>query len=104
MFTVIETAVFARQASQVWTEAQHLAFIDWIAEHPEAGAVIPGAGGLRKVRWGRSGLGKQGGARVVYYAKTAQGEVWLLTVYAKSRLDDVPIVLLRQWKEALDGS
>ena len=100
---MIETPVFARQASLVWTESEHLSFIDWIAEHPEAGSVIPGAGGLRKVRWARAGMGKQGGARVVYFVKTAQAEVWLLTVFAKSRLDDVPAALLRQWKDALNG-
>jgi hypothetical protein len=48
MYTVIETEVFARAAAQVWTDAERVAFIDWLAAHPDAGDVIPGAGGCRK--------------------------------------------------------
>ena len=50
MYTVIETDVFVRAAAQVWTDSEHIAFIDWLAANPEAGDVIPGSGGCRKVR------------------------------------------------------
>ena len=48
-------------AAQVWSDAERHAFIDWIADNPEAGDVIPGSGGLHKVHWSRSGMGKRGG-------------------------------------------
>lgn len=55
MRTVIETPTFQKQAEKLWSEYERLAFINWIAANPLAGDVIPGAGGVRKVRWGRSG-------------------------------------------------
>lgn len=64
MRTVIETPTFQKQAAAVWRAADREAFIDWIAEYPDAGDVIPGADGARKVRWDRPGMGKRGGARV----------------------------------------
>ena len=59
MRTVIETPIFQKQAAAVWRVADREAFIDWIAEHPDAGDVIPGADGARKVRWDRPGMGKR---------------------------------------------
>lgn len=103
IFTVIETPVFQRTAVEIWTPDERFAFIDWLACNPEVGKVIPGTGGLRKVRWTRTGMGKRGGVRVVYYLKTARGELWLLIVYSKSKFDDLPAVMLRQWKDAIDG-
>lgn len=84
MFTVIETPTFQKQAAQIWTQAQRHAFIDWIAEHPEAGDVIPGADGARKVRWVVSGRGKRGGSRVIYFNLHGDELVLLVAVYAKS--------------------
>jgi hypothetical protein len=55
MRTVVETPTFQQQAERVWTEAERLEFIDWIAANPMAGHVIPGAGGARKVRWAAPG-------------------------------------------------
>lgn len=61
MLTVIETPGFIASAAMTWTDAERVEFIDWIADNPLAGDVIPGAGGLRKVRWTRQGIGKRGG-------------------------------------------
>jgi len=61
MRTVIETPTFQKQAAKLWTEGERLEFIDWIAENPLAGDVIPGAEGARKVRWSRRGSGRSGG-------------------------------------------
>jgi len=76
MYTVIETDVFVRAAAQVWTDAERIAFIDWVAVNPDAGDVIPGSGGCRKVRWTRPGMGKRGGARVIYFNQLEHGEIW----------------------------
>ncbi|MEY3446740.1 MAG: hypothetical protein RIR45_1495 [Pseudomonadota bacterium] len=77
-------------------------FIDWISENPLAGDVIPGAGPLRKVRWTREGMGKRGGARVIYFNRLASGEVVLLLVYAKSKFDNLRSEFLVQLKERFD--
>ncbi|MCT6720022.1 type II toxin-antitoxin system RelE/ParE family toxin [Acidovorax sp. K2F] len=84
MFTVIETPTFQKQVADVWTEADRLDFISFIAANPEAGDVIPGAEGARKVRWSVAGKGKRGGARVVYFNITAEEIVLLVAVYTKA--------------------
>ena len=84
MFTVIETPAFQKQAAKVWTEAERLEFIAWIAAHPTAGDVIPGADGARKVRWAVQGKGRRGGARVVYFNLSDDELVLLVAVYAKA--------------------
>ena len=87
----------------VWSESEREAFIAFISDNPLAGDVIPGAGHLRKVRWKRDGMGKSGGARVVYYLRLANGEVVLVAVYAKARFDNMPVEILKSWKEAYDA-
>ena len=61
-----------------------MAFISWISQNPQAGDVIPGAEGARKVRWAASGKGKRGGVRVIYFNLTEQGVIALVTLYQKS--------------------
>lgn len=84
MFTVIETPTFQRQVADVWTEAERLDFITWIAANPEAGDVIPGADGARKVRWAVQGKGRRGGAWVIYFNLSADEIVLLVAVYTKA--------------------
>ncbi len=84
MRTVIETPTFQKQAEAVWSRDERYAFIDWIARNPDAGDVIPGAEGARKVRWGRPGTGKRGGVRVIYFHLSADEVVLLVMVYAKA--------------------
>ena len=57
MRTVAETAIFQRYADDIWSEDERLEFITWIALNPSAGALVPGSGGCRKVRWSRAGQG-----------------------------------------------
>ena len=103
MLTVIETDEFSAWAAKVWSDSEREAFVDWIAANPEAGDVIPGSGGCRKVRWSRAGMGKRGGARVIYYLRLTSGEVVLLIVYAKAKFDNLPASFLAQLKECFDA-
>lgn len=73
----------------MWSEDERFAFISWIAEHPDAGDVIPGADGARKVRWSRSGMGKRGGARVIYFHLVDDEIVLLVMIYAKATRTNV---------------
>lgn len=96
MLTVIETPMFLRYAQRIWSDAEREEFVSWIAENSEAGDVISGTHGLRKVRWSRAGMGKRGGARVIYWTRLASGEVVLLTVYDKSTQDNLSAAFLRE--------
>ncbi|MEX8512648.1 MAG: transcriptional regulator [Leptothrix ochracea] len=88
----------------MWSDGERFEFIGWIADNPLAGDVIPSAGGLRKVRWARAGMGKRGGARVIYYTRLANGELVLLLVYAKAKFDNLRPEFLLKLKEKFDDS
>jgi hypothetical protein len=63
---------------------------------------VRGSGGVRKVRWARSGAGKSGGVRVIYYNQLQSEEIWLLTLYAKNERSTIPAHELRVIKEAIE--
>jgi len=87
-----------------WSEDERGNFSAWIAENPNTGDVVPGSGGIRKIRWARKGQGKRGGVRVIYYTAPTKGVLWLLTIYAKSNKENIPAHILRALKEELvDG-
>ncbi len=73
----------------MWAADEREAFIDFIASSPDAGDVIPGADGARKVRWQRPGMGKRGGVRVIYFHLVDDQVVLLVMVYAKSERENV---------------
>ncbi|MFY8106694.1 MAG: addiction module toxin RelE [Elstera sp.] len=81
--TVIETAPFIRHADGLLTAEERAALIDHIARNPEAGTIIQGTGGARKLRWARAGAGKSGGVRTIYYYHDPTAPLVLLTVYGK---------------------
>ena len=101
MLTIIETPEFRRWAAQVWQDSEREEFIDWIADNPLAGDVIPSTGGLRKVRWARSGKGKRGGVLVIYYTRLTKGE--LVLVDTKAKFDNLRSEFLLKLKEHFDG-
>ena len=102
MYTLIETPTFVVEADKLWSEDERLEFFAWLAANPDAGTVIPGSGGCRKVRWSRRGTGKRGGARVIYFLQLSEGEIWLLLAYAKSEKDDIPRHLLKAIREEIE--
>jgi len=102
MNTVSETPIFQKYAEEVWSESERSEFISWIAANPQAGDVVPGSGGCRKVRWTRQGMGKRGGARVIYFNEI-EGSIWLLIVYAKSKFDNLPAEFLAQLKSEVEN-
>ena len=61
----------------------------YLSEHPDAGTVIPGAGGIRKVRWAAKSKGKRGGARIVYLYVVIAARIYLLRCYAKNVKTDL---------------
>ena len=104
MLTVIETPTFSRLAADYWAEDERDEFVAWIAQNPDAGDVISGSGGCRKVRWTRKGMGKRGGVRIIYFNLLANGEVWLLLIYAKNVQESIPGNILRKIKEEIENA
>jgi hypothetical protein len=84
------------------TEDERDAFAAFVAANPTAGTVVRGSGGVRKVRWAQQVRGKSGGARVIYFNRLANGEIWLLTIFAKSDRSTIPAHELKLIKEAIN--
>ena len=87
--TVVELRSFLRMAADIWDEADRADFVDFIARNPDIGDLIPGLGGIRKVRWRRPGMGRRVGARVVYYYHDLDMPLFLLLAYAKAWRGDM---------------
>ena len=102
MLTVIESPIFQRLWPRYWDEDERGEFAAFIALDPEAGSVIRGSGGVRKVRWVREGTGKSGGVRIVYLTRNESGEVYLLTLYAKSESENIALSTLKEIRRALE--
>ncbi|RFC36653.1 MAG: RelE toxin of RelE / RelB toxin-antitoxin system [Candidatus Nitrotoga sp. SPKER] len=102
MRTIVETEEFEYLWPLYWTEKEYEAFQVFIAENPNAGDVVRDSGGVRKVRWSRQGSGKSGGVRVIYFNRMANGEIWLILIYAKSKLDSISGDQLRKVKHEIE--
>ena len=103
MFTIVETPHFSRVAGDYLSDEELGTFQLALASNPDLGAVIPGSGGLRKVRWRQSGRGKRGGVRIIYYAKRADAVIWLLAIYAKTEREDIERETLLKIRKEIDG-
>lgn len=102
MLTVVESPIFQKLWPRYWDEDERAEFATFIALNPEAGSVIRGSGGVRKVRWAREGAGTSGGVRIVYLARNEVGEVYLLTLFAKSESENISLNTLKEIRRALE--
>jgi hypothetical protein len=87
--SVIEFAGYKRRADELLGESEQDAVIDLVAYDPTRGVVIPGTGGLRKLRIAAGGSGKRGGARVIYYFHNEDVPVLLMALFAKNEKADL---------------
>jgi hypothetical protein len=87
--TVVETPTFVRQAEALLSEEERQDLISYLAHNPEAGDVIQGTGGVRKVRFAVGGKGKRGGVRTIYFVADDTMPIYALLVYGKSRKADL---------------
>ncbi len=83
MQTVVELPEYIRHAEKLLHRDEQKDIIDYVAEHPKAGDLIQGTGGIRKLRWSRGSRGKSGGVRVVYYYHDERIPLYLLTIFGK---------------------
>ncbi len=103
MFTFIETKLFTRLVAQYLSDAEYSELQKTLVENPERGVVIRGSGGVRKLRWRRTGAGKRGGVRIIYYANVREGVIWMLTIYAKNEVDEISPSVLKKIRREIDG-
>lgn len=92
----VETSLFTAQLGRHLGDDAYRELQASLMERPDAGALIRGSGGLRKVRWGARGRGKSGGVRVIYYWATAAAQIYLLTIYGKGERADLDQETLRR--------
>jgi len=98
----IETSKFSALVDEHLSDDEYSALQWLLLAQPDAGAIVSGSGGVRKLRWGLQGRGKRGGVRVIYYWKKADDEIWMLTLYTKNERSTIPGHVLKQIAKELD--
>lgn len=98
----IETRRFTRLLGDFLSDDSYRRLQASLMQKPDAGALVPGSGGVRKLRWAASGRGKRGGVRVIYIWKHSKQEIWMLTIYDKTDQATIPAHTLKQIAETLD--
>jgi len=89
LVTVVETPEFLTRIDKLMTDGEREQLIAYLAANPIAGDLIPGTGGVRKLRWGLEGRGKRGGARVIYFYQKADLPLFALTIFPKNERADI---------------
>lgn len=89
MLTIAEVPEYLRRSRGLLSQGEREAIVDFLARKPTAGDLIRETGGIRKLRWGRSGRGKSGGVRVIYYYHSDRIPLYLLTAFAKGERADL---------------
>lgn len=100
-----ETPAFTRHLGAYLDDAGLLALQLFLIDHPEAGKVMPGTGGFRKLRWGDEtrGKGKRGGLRIIYYVLPDEHQVWLFTLYGKNEADELTSTQKARLRAAIES-
>ena len=96
MFRFIETRLFTKLVLDYLSDDDYARLQEVLMRDPESGSVIPGTGGVRKLRWAAPGRGKRGGYRIIYYVRRVHGVIWMLTMYPKNVAENIPAHVLRQ--------
>ena len=98
----IETPVFTRQLKTIITDEEYRELQNELLTRPDAGKIISGSGGLRKLRWGGSGKGKRGGNRIIYYWFSQNETILMLLIYPKKEQDDLTSEQLKILKKYIE--
>ncbi|CUS03966.2 Toxin HigB-2 [Candidatus Promineifilum breve] len=100
---IVETKVFTRQIEELLTDEAYKDLQTELVKRPEVGVLIPGGGGLRKMRWGYQGQGKRGGVRVIYYWAAKQKRILMLFIYPKNVRDNLSPAQLRALRSIVEA-
>ena len=85
----IETPTFTKTITCLLTDDEYRLLQNELTQNPDAGDIIPGGGGIRKIRFAAQGKGKRGGARLIYYWQKSKDRIFMLTAYAKAKKTDL---------------
>ena len=99
---IVETRVFTKKVETLLTDDDYRCLQDELVSRPDAGKIIPGSGGLRKLRWAGSGRGKRGGVRVIYYVLPHRGILLMLLMYSKKEQDNLTPDQLKMLKRLIE--
>ena len=99
----IETSIFTRLLPKYLSDDEYRAFQWHLIAYPDAGDVVRGSGGVRKIRWAEKGKGKRGGVRIIYYWKKSADEIWLLTTYSKKEKATIKGHILKKIAEEIEN-
>jgi mRNA-degrading endonuclease RelE of RelBE toxin-antitoxin system len=99
----IESQIFSRLVYRYLSEEDYSGLQQHLAARPDAGVLVRGGGGARKIRWASGGRGKSGGVRVIYYWITANEQIMLLTIYAKSEQGNLTAADLKLISQRIKG-
>jgi hypothetical protein len=103
LFSFIETKLFTRLVDEYLSDEEYQELQRLLIKEPEAGKIVPGWGGVRKLRWRANGRGKRGGYRVIYFTKIEQGLFWMLTMYPKNVKDNILGHVLRKIRKEVEN-
>ena len=99
---IIETTIFTRLIQDMMSDEDYRLLQEALITRPDAGDVIKGSGGLRKVRWKLEGKGKSGGIRVIYYWVTADDQIRMVYAYRKSKQENLTSEQLAALKQIVE--
>jgi hypothetical protein len=99
---IIETPIFTKRIQELITDDEYRLLQTHLVNRPDVGQIIPGSGGLRKLRWSAGGHGKRGGIRSIYYWFVSQDIILVLYAYPKNEQDNLTPEQLKQLKKIVE--
>ena len=100
---IIETSIFTKRVQEILSEEEYRLFQIQLISDPDAGDIIQGSGGIRKIRWSGSGRGKRGGSRILYYWFNKQGLLLMLFIFKKNEKDGLTKAQLKTLKTIVES-
>ena len=99
---IVETPIFTRRIQELISEDEYRLLQLHVVNKPDAGKIVQGSGGLRKLRWSAGGHGKSGGIRVIYYWAVSDDIILFLYGYPKNKQGDLTPDQLRQIRKLIE--
>jgi len=100
---IIETPIFTKRVKTILKDEEYRLLQNEIIVKPESGKIIPGSGGLRKIRWSGPGRGKRGGSRLIYYWFRGDEIILMLMIYTKNETEDLTKDQIKILKSLVEG-
>jgi len=96
---VYRTRIYLKRCQKLLSAEDMKRAEETVINAPSAWPVISGSGGIRKARVARDGIGKSGGARVIFFWMDEHQEIYFLTIYPKNEQENLSRAEINQWRE-----